>query len=83
MQLIHTKIEPHMKTKMQSICKDFHFANMSEFIRDSIRKNIETYSTQQALQLLEKNFKSMDGKRLSQSQRAKEIHEFLQSKKLR
>ena len=53
--LVHTKIEPEMKKEIETLAKEFHFSNTSEFIRDSIRKNIESYKKLKIQELIKKN----------------------------
>jgi Arc/MetJ-type ribon-helix-helix transcriptional regulator len=52
-ELVHLRLEKKLKTRMNEIVKTGMFANMTEFIRDSIRKNIEEYEKQRAIRGLE------------------------------
>ena|GEM_PF-2538880 len=53
-ELVHLRLEKELKKRMNDIVKTGMFANMTEFIRDAIRKNIEEYEKQRAIRGLEK-----------------------------
>jgi len=80
MQLIHIKIDKTMKQDIELLCKDYSFANTTEFIRDSIRKNIEAHKTKYALQLLRKNFKSFEGTHITKAEKAAAFKELAKLK---
>ncbi|MFT4326269.1 MAG: ribbon-helix-helix domain-containing protein [Candidatus Woesearchaeota archaeon] len=78
--LIHTKVEEDMKHEMDAIAKEFHFSNTSEFIRDSIRKNIEAYKKKQTQEIIKKNLEKYSvasTKRPTQKERAQAAKEAL------
>lgn len=52
-ELVHLRLEKRMKNEINNIIKIGLFSNMTEFIRDSIRKNIEEYEKQRAVRGLE------------------------------
>ncbi|MBW2986349.1 ribbon-helix-helix domain-containing protein [Candidatus Woesearchaeota archaeon] len=52
-ELVHLRLEKQLKKRMNDIVKTGMFANMTEFIRDAIRKNIEEYEKQRAIRGLE------------------------------
>lgn len=82
MQLIHVKFEPKMKQQVEELCKQYHFANTSEFIRDSVRKNIEAYETKMAVDILNRNFRKGIGRRPTREERAQAVDELLKLKGL-
>ncbi len=53
-ELVHLRIDKKMKLGIQAAISNGLFGNMTEFIRDSIRKNIEDYERKNALIGLEK-----------------------------
>ena len=52
-ELVHLRLEKKLKDRMNEIVKTGLFANMTEFIREAIRKNIEEYEKQKAIRGLE------------------------------
>jgi metal-responsive CopG/Arc/MetJ family transcriptional regulator len=50
MALLHINIDENLKAEIDSCCKDFHYANTTEFVRDSLRKNIEAYKRLKTMQ---------------------------------
>ena len=46
---MHIRLDPKMRKSMSAIVKQQYFTNESEFIRDSIRKNLEIYEKIQLL----------------------------------
>jgi Arc/MetJ-type ribon-helix-helix transcriptional regulator len=52
-ELVHLRLEKELKQRINEIVGTGLFANMTEFIRDSIRKNIEEYEKQRAIRGLE------------------------------
>ena len=52
-ELVHLRLEKQMKKRMNEIVKTGMFANMTEFIRDAIRKNIDEYEKKKAIRGLE------------------------------
>lgn len=53
-ELVHLRLEKKLKQKINEIIKTELFSNMTEFIRESIRKNIEEYEKKRAVRGLEK-----------------------------
>lgn len=53
-ELVHLRLEKKLKQSIMNVVKTGLFSNMTEFIRDSIRKNIEEYEKKRAIQGLEK-----------------------------
>ncbi|MBW3002614.1 ribbon-helix-helix domain-containing protein [Candidatus Woesearchaeota archaeon] len=51
--LVHLRLEKQMKQRMNEIVKTGMFANMTEFIRDAIRKSIDEYEKKKAIRGLE------------------------------
>ena len=49
--LIHLRIDKKMKKEIEQVLKDELFSNMTEFIKDSIRKNIEGYQAKKSILL--------------------------------
>jgi Arc/MetJ-type ribon-helix-helix transcriptional regulator len=41
--LVHIRIDPDMRKEIKKVVKENLFSNESEFIRDSVRKNLEIY----------------------------------------
>jgi Arc/MetJ-type ribon-helix-helix transcriptional regulator len=52
-ELVHLRLEKQMKKRMNEIVKTGMFANMTEFIRDAIRKSIDEYEKKKAIRGLE------------------------------
>ena len=52
-ELIHLRLEKQMKKRMNDVIKTGMFANMTEFIRDAIRKSIDEYEKKKAIRGLE------------------------------
>jgi len=52
-ELIHLRLEKRMKDRISEVVENGMFANMTEFIRDAIRKNIEEYEKRKAIRGLE------------------------------
>ena len=51
-ELVHVRLEPRMREAIRSVVADEHFTSETEFIRDSIRKNLETYERIQGIKRL-------------------------------
>ena len=47
--LVHLRLEKEMKDRISSVVKIGLFSNMTEFIRDSIRKNIDYFEKKRAI----------------------------------
>lgn len=43
-ELLHLRLEKNLKKQIKDIVDTGLFSNMTEFIRDSVRKNIEDYN---------------------------------------
>lgn len=52
-ELVHLRLEKELKKRMNEIVKTGMFANMTEFIRDAIRKSIDEYEKKKAIRGLE------------------------------
>lgn len=52
-ELIHLRIEKKLKDEINEAVKSGLFSNMTEFIRDAIRKSIEDYEKRKAIRGLE------------------------------
>jgi Arc/MetJ-type ribon-helix-helix transcriptional regulator len=48
-EMVHLRLEPKIRNEIKKIVKDNMFSNESEFIRDSIRRNLENYRKIQLL----------------------------------
>ncbi|MBW2968662.1 ribbon-helix-helix domain-containing protein [Candidatus Woesearchaeota archaeon] len=53
-ELVHLRLEKKLKKEINTIVKTGFFSNMTEFIRDAIRKSIEDYEKKRAIKGLEK-----------------------------
>jgi len=53
-ELVHLRLGTKLKKEINDIVKTGLFSNMTEFIRDSIRKNIEEYEKKRAIRGLER-----------------------------
>lgn len=82
MSLLHIKVDEALKQEIERVSKERHFASMTEFVRDAIRKSLEDYRAQHALELINKNLRAKSGARPSRSERAKAVDELLELKKL-
>lgn len=51
--LIHLRLDPKMRRAVKRVVQERYFSTESEFIRDSIRKNLDTYERVQALRQLQ------------------------------
>ncbi len=51
--LIHLRIEKQLKEEINKVVNSGLFSNMTEFIRDAIRKSIEQYEIQKNIRGLE------------------------------
>lgn len=52
-EMIHLRLEKRMKDSISEAVENGMFANMTEFIRDAIRKSIEEYEKRSAIRGLE------------------------------
>ncbi len=83
MILLHIKVDEALKQEIERVSKERHFASMTEFVRDAIRKSLEDYRAQHALELInKKNLRAKSGARPSRSERAKAVDELFELKKL-
>ena len=48
-ELVHLRLEKEMKERIESMVKIGLFSNMTEFIRDAIRKNIDYFEKRRAI----------------------------------
>ena len=55
MKLVNLNLRDDVVADIDSIVKEFGFANRTEFIRASIRERIEEYKLQKAIKALEKS----------------------------
>jgi len=51
--LVHLRLEKRLKAEINEFVKSGLFSNMTEFIRDAIRKSIEQYEIQKNIRGLE------------------------------
>jgi Arc/MetJ-type ribon-helix-helix transcriptional regulator len=51
-EMVHLRLDPKMRSEMKNIVKDNMFSSETEFIKDSIRRNIELYRKIQILHSL-------------------------------
>ncbi|MBW2998274.1 ribbon-helix-helix domain-containing protein [Candidatus Woesearchaeota archaeon] len=58
-EMVHLRIDNKLRREIKIMVKNNLFSNESEFIRDSIRKNLEQY---QKIKLLEKFQNKLDQK---------------------
>lgn len=59
--MIHLRLEKKIREEIKKAVKNNLFSNESEFIRDSIRKNIETYRKIKTLETLKSSMKNGKG----------------------
>ncbi|MDP4012959.1 MAG: hypothetical protein Q8R00_05140 [Candidatus Nanoarchaeia archaeon] len=52
-EMIHLRLEKRMKDRISETVENGMFTNMTEFIRDAIRKSIEEYEKRRAIRGLE------------------------------
>ena len=52
-ELIHLRIDSKIRKQMKETVKENLFSNESEFIRDSIRKNLENYEKMKTLKKIQ------------------------------
>ncbi|MGV8168976.1 MAG: hypothetical protein ACP5N3_02875 [Candidatus Nanoarchaeia archaeon] len=67
-ELVHLRLDAKMRSEIKSIVKENLFSNETEFIRDSIRKNIELYRKVQAIKALKGSLAEKRGKGLKKSE---------------
>jgi Arc/MetJ-type ribon-helix-helix transcriptional regulator len=65
--LIHTRLEPGIKDEINKIVKEHYFSSTSEFVKESIRKNLEEYRKKSVIREFEKHFASQPDKKLRKS----------------
>lgn len=53
-ELVHLRLGKKLKQEINEIVKTGFFSNMTEFIKDSIRKNLEEYEKKKAIRGLER-----------------------------
>ncbi len=51
--LVHLRIDKEMKARINEVVHNGLFSNMTEFIREAIRKSIDEYETKKAIRGLE------------------------------
>lgn len=81
--LTHIRLDSKMEREIQYVVNAELFTNKSEFIRDAIRKSIESYKTAMAKELLTENFKSFEGTHLTSQEKKAAFKELLKLKEMR
>jgi Arc/MetJ-type ribon-helix-helix transcriptional regulator len=77
-ELTPIRIEKQLKSEIKQLIAQGYFSTLTEFVKDSIRKNLENYRKQQALKALTQlKGSSKDKKRPTPAQRAKLISKYL------
>jgi len=77
-ELTPIRIETQLKAEIKELIEEGYFTTITEFVKESIRKNLEEYRKQQALKGLAKMKGSLKGiKRLTREERAKAADEAL------
>jgi metal-responsive CopG/Arc/MetJ family transcriptional regulator len=61
MDTVSLKIDNNMSNKISKVMKEFNFSTKTEFIRDSIRKNLSNYELEKEKKEQWKNLLSMKG----------------------
>ncbi len=61
METISLKIDENMEKKITNIMKEFNFSTKTEFIRESIRKNLQEYEIEKEKKEQWKKLLSMKG----------------------
>lgn len=80
--LTHIRLDAKMEEEIQKVISSELFSSKSEFIRDAIRKSIESYKAKVAQELLDANFKSFDAKHMTKKDRQDAFNELVKLKKL-
>ncbi len=80
-KLISIRLPENMLKKAKSISSKELFANLNDFIRDSIRKNIEDYQTKKGMAELKKGLGSVKNiKRMNHKEKEKLVEELFRER---
>ncbi|VVB81851.1 Uncharacterised protein [uncultured archaeon] len=52
-EMVHLRLDKEMKSRINEVVHNGLFSNMTEFIREAIRKSIDEYETKKAIRGLE------------------------------
>lgn len=67
-ELVHLRLDAKMREEIKNLVQNNLFSNETEFIRDSIRKNIEHYEKIKTIKSLRGSLKKSKNKGLSHSE---------------
>jgi Arc/MetJ-type ribon-helix-helix transcriptional regulator len=67
-ELVHLRLDSKMRAEIKSVVKENLFANETEFIRESVRRNIELYKKLQVIHALRGSLTMKKGKGLNSSE---------------
>lgn len=77
-KLVHLRVSEALYASMKELAGSFGFQGVSDFLRDSARKNIEEYEKKQSIERLRKLKGSVKGiKRLSDAEKERVFKEYL------
>lgn len=80
-QLTPIRIEKQLKEEIKVLIHQGYFSTMTEFVKDSIRKNLENYRKQEALKALASIKGTVVGSYPTKTQRSKIVEEGFLSKR--
>lgn len=78
-ELTPIRIEPQLKLEIKEFIQKGYFSTMTEFVKDSIRKNLENYRKQEAFKALASLKGSVKEVAVTRADRAKAVLEGLDS----
>jgi Arc/MetJ-type ribon-helix-helix transcriptional regulator len=79
-ELTPIRIEKQLKVEIKELISQGYFSTLTEFVKDSIRKNLENYRKQQAFKVLnELKGSSKTTKKQTKTTRAKIVSKYLNS----
>ena len=67
-EMVHIRLDEKMRAEIKKIVKENMFSNEAEFIRDSLRNNIETYRKIRIINSLRNKFEPGTGTKLKKSE---------------
>lgn len=75
--MIHIRLEPRIKQKIEQVRQELFFSSTSEFIKDAIRKQLEDYERQL---ILRKHLASRPDRKLTEKHKREAVDEALRYK---
>ena len=79
-ELTPIRIDKSSKDEIRILIKRGYFSTMTEFVKDSVRKNLEEYRKKQVLKALSDNLGSLKVSSLTKEERVEAIEEALNYK---